>query len=498
MTDINDLLSNSSDGNEEVVNLNNNSEQQAESVSGNISARATEKRMRDSDEQDELVEDGFTTVGKRPKRLNRNLSKNSCQDDIIQEGSKVYMTSKTNLPKQMGLAKLLQSMDIQKVLSIKYKGPFKVLITLENNEEAKKLFTNEKLADLDIICRMTDQSTYSFGIVKNIDVDVNEEEMKEKFECEEEIISMKRLKRLDEERKWVDSESIRMCFRSPSLPPYVYAYGIRFKVEPFTFPVTQCSGCWKFGHLRNQCPTKKIKCPKCGKGHDNCDTKIFTCLNCKEPHMAMDKSCAIFIKEKRIRAIMSQNNCTYRKALEHYLEQQSRLDVSQQNNSSKLVDNFNTHSQGGNLPRTYSSVVRAEAVVHEAPQDLSSEDNVTESESQDNTKISDHAKRTNIRRKRKPKNSSYRNSILEGVERVEETDRVGVENNNKTHKAFRSRQLIKKIITRAKEIIFEKKSLEEKVYGILTLIVTELSMFLVNMCKDGDFMSCVFSLFNNG
>lgn len=66
---------------------------------------------------------------------------------------------------------------------------------------------------------------------------------------------------------------------------------------------------------------KKIVCPKCGGPHPNCETTRYVCVNCKGPHMSLDKTCPIFLKEKNIRKIMSQDNCTYRKALRTFLNE---------------------------------------------------------------------------------------------------------------------------------------------------------------------------------
>lgn len=65
--------------------------------------------------------------------------------------------------------------------------------------------------------------------------------------------------------------------------------------------------------------TEVVICPKCGNKHTNCQIKVYKCVNCSGNHMALSKNCPIYKKEKRIRELMSEFNCTYQKALTTYV-----------------------------------------------------------------------------------------------------------------------------------------------------------------------------------
>lgn len=88
----------------------------------------------------------------------------------------------------------------------------------------------------------------SYGVVRDVDLDIQENEIIEQFRCEHKILAMRRLNRLSDNRQWIDSAVIRLAFNSSPLPSYIIGYGCRSKVEPYDVPVTQCSGCWKYGH----------------------------------------------------------------------------------------------------------------------------------------------------------------------------------------------------------------------------------------------------------
>ncbi|CAH2090525.1 unnamed protein product [Euphydryas editha] len=329
--------------------------------------RLTEKRQRNNSNESEDDED-FITVRRNNKKLARSYSKVSDKDNQNTKNVnnsitfEVCLTSTQTLPKQIALAKLLNAENIKEVLRIKYKGPYKVLVKFEKKEEADKLLNCKKIKEMGCKCQMTDEMSFSYGIVKYIDIDLKEEEIREIFQCQNKIVSVKRLKRLTGDGQWVDSETIRMCFQSSTLPPYIHGYGCRFKVEPYTFPVTQCSGCWKYGHLVRFCPTKKIMCPKCGNDHANCETTKFTCLNCNGNHMALDKSCPVFTKEKEIRKIMSTENCSYRKAFEKF-EDKKRTFINDLMSECSGIENELTSTKQS-TKRTYRDIVVTEAIIH--------------------------------------------------------------------------------------------------------------------------------------
>ncbi|XP_061716301.1 uncharacterized protein LOC133524348 [Cydia pomonella] len=67
------------------------------------------------------------------------------------------------------------------------------------------------------------------------------------------------------------------------------------------------------------CPANRPICPKCGKNHENCEKIDFTCSNCGGRHMALSKNCPIYIRERKIRDLMSEFNCSYKRALTLYV-----------------------------------------------------------------------------------------------------------------------------------------------------------------------------------
>ncbi|XP_072929999.1 uncharacterized protein [Epargyreus clarus] len=234
------------------------------------------------------------------------------------EPAQICVTSKEVFPKQFALAKLLKVHNIQDISRVKYINPYKLLISFENDLSADNFCSCPDFGELGWRCQKTWEVGLSYGVIKDIDIGLPDEELINNIKSNFEIVAVKRLNRRSQDG-WTPSESIKISFSGSSLPPYINLFDMKIKVEPYVFPVTQCSRCWRFGHVAKMCPSNKIICPKCSKTHANCDSNDYKCVNCSGNHMALSKTCPIYGKEKRLRELMSEYNCTYRRALTLYV-----------------------------------------------------------------------------------------------------------------------------------------------------------------------------------
>lgn len=468
--------------------------------------RNVEKRVREEISED----DGFTTVTKKPKkqliRRNDSLNNNcteivgSCENNTQQpQYFEVCLTSKTVLPKMVGMAKLLKSQNINDILKIKYKSPYKMFIVLKYTEDANKVLNCQKFKELEFSCQRTDQLSIIYGIVRNIDLELEENELSEIFQSEADICAVKRLKRLNEDGQWVNSEAIRIGFKGATLPTYIYGYGCRFKVESYMFPVTQCSGCWKYGHIKRFCPTQKILCPKCGKGHDNCETKDFTCINCKGSHMALNKSCPMYLKEKMIREIMSKDKCSYKIALDSYLKQiRKRSEITPVNTEGRET----VSSMSSSRNRSYrDSFTPLEVLTHPVNTCMDSSASLEEI-SEDEEEASENRTTTKRNKKKnKIQNEKNKEQIKKGTKKNENGGQAGKshkeiveENPNKTESVSK----LKIFYNKFKEIWLSDYSTTQKVKNGVRLVLEEIIMYIVTYFKDWDIVSNLYRLLRNG
>lgn len=441
----------------------------------------------------DIEEEEFTLVQhkkNKTSRSNRLLREPSVKQYSGPQCFEVCLSSYQLLPKQIGLAKLLKAENINNVKYIKYKSPYKVHILFENREDADVLLTSNSFSSAGLRCYLTSEVGTTYGVVRNLEMETTEEEMMNAFKCEFEIVAVKRLKRASESGNWVLSETVRFAFKGPLLPDYIYGYDCRFKVEPFTFPVTQCSVCWKFGHLTRSCPTKKTVCPKCGKNHANCETIKFRCINCKGEHMAFDKSCPVFLKERDIRAIMSKDNSTYKNAVSKYIEKKRHdsstdkvFEFGDQPRSYEFTRPGLSYSQSLSTNLTQKEVRNQE--LQECSDSIEESDNDSKEDSCEENVQSKNTTNKN-RRKNRGRKTKQKKSDLGKTEEVTVVEQQ------------QDQGYISRIISKAKNILCSKESLEGKVRMVLQFVLEEVMALIVKTMSNGEALSKIISLFHDG
>jgi hypothetical protein len=287
----------------------------------------TEENMEQNQEEEKYIKSG--------KRMRSDTDEEEPEWKLIQRKEKkvkekdsleIYISCKDKMPKQFLLAKLLKEEGIKDIIRVKYLNHYKIRIEISDEIYANKLETCKKFIDMGWRFYRAMEVTNSYGVIKNVDIDMTDKEILESIvgPGDTQLVSVSRLKRRNmdkqlSEQSWIPSEAIRLCFKGTNIPPYVLVNDLKIKVDRYVFPVTQCSRCWKFGHTAKICLSKNQVCPKCGKSHPNCETHIYNCVNCNGNHMALVKSCPIYMKEKKIRELMADFNCTYRRAMSMYV-----------------------------------------------------------------------------------------------------------------------------------------------------------------------------------
>uniref|UniRef100_A0A2A4JAP1 CCHC-type domain-containing protein n=1 Tax=Heliothis virescens TaxID=7102 RepID=A0A2A4JAP1_HELVI len=332
------------------------------------------KRQRDVEEEEET----WTEVkGKKKLRYGSN---NSVKEEIKYE---VYISSKERLPKQFAMARILKENNISKVNQVKYLSPFKIRLLFECETAAQSLFTCEKLLEKGWRLQKAMELSVCYGLIKDVDLDLADDEILKSISCPApaKLISCHRLNRRNrDEGGWCPSETLRLCFEGSHLPATVRVCDINMRVYPYIHQVSQCSQCWKLGHTRKMCPSKNTICPKCGGHHENCDTTTLSCVNCKGDHISLSKACPAYKKERKLREIMAEFGCTYRKALEIYVPPE--MPIPSKNVLSKPmltpryddtfpclsteptpIKNIIHHHQSSQL--SYAETVKVKASIHE-------------------------------------------------------------------------------------------------------------------------------------
>lgn len=430
-----------------------------------------EKRSRILD-QDEI----WTTVSRGTKRLarsNNNEGEPSVRT-IPEEVIEVSITSIEKLPKQIGMARILKLENIENVVRVKYINPYKVLLRFSCVSSVDLIINCKSLIEKGWRIQRTLEISMSYGIIRDVDLDLSEEEILENLHSEVQIINIKRLKKRDayNSAEWVDSEVVRVGFHGASLPPFIYSHGIRVKLDPYVYPVTQCSRCWRFGHTHRMCPSNKLVCPKCGSNHPNCDITRFKCANCAGAHMALARICPMYVKEKRLRELMAEFNCTYKRALTLYVppSPQPTPNLTQQDFPSTFCT-----QKDPDIPFTSKETTYAQVVVSKNVPDKTQLNNLN----------------TNKKNSGNNKRNKNKENIDEDLHNCPEMDSNSggqeefVSDNSEENKIGFQELLIK-----LKKVIFARRmSWKEKIYCSGKMIIEWIYSYVVSFISEWPFLN---------
>lgn len=415
----------------------------------------------------------------------------------------VYITSAEILPKQFAMAKLLKENNIIGIENVKYISPYKIRLDVLKENHAERIENCKVFIDKGWRIYKAMEKDISYGVIRNVDLDLSEDAILQSLSCQNniEIVSVLRLRRRGSasESGWVPSECVRLGFRGSYLPSYVSIDGLKIKVDPYVFPVSQCSKCWRLGHMSKRCPYNKIVCPKCGGMHANCETTVFKCINCQGDHMALYKQCPVFIKEKKLRELMAEYNCTYKKALTVYVppttpdvvEPKTKFNLfrfslkkNDSNTQNRLFDKTSKSNAKNKETRdtpTYAEILKVEADVHRMDDTI----NLPENNAVNKTKYSRAQRRRNVEGER---SEFMGDNSLDSIE---------------TEKKQQSDNSVKfeELITKLKDIIFLKEiSIQKKVYMSVKCCLEWLILLATEFISERSLFKLVYNWFvnNNG
>lgn len=275
----------------------------------------TQRQNRNKREREEGTEDDDDNFELVMSRKEKKVLK-------MQKVQEIYIHSKNPMPKQFALARLFKEVGIYGINKVKYLNPYKIKVEANDEAVTKQIWSCKRFIEMDWRFQRADEVNASYGIIKEVDAELTDEEILRSITCPEPalLVAAKRLQRRDSDGRWVPSEAVRLSFKGTIVPTHITVDQLRIQVDPYVLPVTQCSRCWSLGHSSRWCSAKSVVCPKCSGLHENCETQLFKCVNCKQNHMALEKQkCPVYLKEKRVREIMSEFRCTYKKALAMYV-----------------------------------------------------------------------------------------------------------------------------------------------------------------------------------
>lgn len=223
------------------------------------------------------------------------------------------------------LAREIFDLNLSDVKGVKNKGLNRVAVEFVSFRAANQFLQNKKLKDKGYEVFVPFNFVTCKAIVREVDMDLSEDDLKNYFTAPVEIISIKRMNRKtfkNDKPEYVPTGTCLFTFRGTIIPKEVYYCGMGMRVSIYVPPVTQCFSCLLYGHTKKNCKSKP-KCFNCaGNEHEEQDenglVKNFSCESkchfCKGNHRSNNKKCPEYERQLNIKKLMAFENLTYHDA----------------------------------------------------------------------------------------------------------------------------------------------------------------------------------------
>lgn len=261
-----------------------------------------------------------------PNEFNVTKKPNVKYDEFSMGPYEVYMEAKTsdnNLGNfhSLSLAKLVFGLKLDNMQKIVRKGRNRIGIIFKNFCSANHFvdrFQNDERYNVFIPYNKTTVK----GIIRFVDIEFSEDDLVNNMFINVRGCNILNARRMNRRVKngndisYIPTTTVCLTLTGSVLPKEVVIYGLVFAVYPYLLPVIQCYNCYRFGHTKKLCRGKQ-RCGRCGQTpHPNngCDIK---CVHCNSgEHIATDRNCPEYSRQKRIKELMSFDNKTFYEANE--------------------------------------------------------------------------------------------------------------------------------------------------------------------------------------
>lgn len=244
---------------------------------------ATNANSRNS--KTEKIIGGTSTDTKGGKNIKNNQDANTKERYLPSDKGPFFVTLVKDGINDVLVGRDLIKKNIRGIIEILKVGKNSIRIRCSNYKFANKILEDRRLQNNECNYKIYIPLIYttSIGIVRNIPMEIEMEEILKYIECDCNVVDAVRMNFWDKEAQVSKpSYNIKITFRSFKIPLEVVIFKAKMKVNQFIPRPLFCKKCLKYGHTINYCENKP-KCVNCGsEDHsENCisDKK---CIYCKE------------------------------------------------------------------------------------------------------------------------------------------------------------------------------------------------------------------------
>lgn len=190
------------------------------------------------------------------------------------------------------------------IVDISVTGQNRMKVTTRSPQAANDLLNLEILKEREIIAYIPNFRVQCTGVIRDIDVELEDNEILAELISPSRPISIRRLTRKTYVNNKLLTEKLPVCFinfDSQSLPQYVSLYGAKCKVNPYIPSIRQCKNCLRFRHSEEQCRSK-MRCEHCTQNHNvrECplaEATLPVCIHCNGEHRSTFRDCPVKIMQ---------------------------------------------------------------------------------------------------------------------------------------------------------------------------------------------------------
>lgn len=250
-------------------------------------------------------------------KQNSNMSEKINKYQPSDKGPYIVIMEKENIS-DVQTGKRLNELNFQNILNINKIAPNKLKVQTNDSNTANRIIKNTSISNIDKIkCYLPNTAVITIGVIRDIDLNMTNEEILNNSSCECKILEVERMMRWDYESKQeLPSRNIKITFRSNKLPDLFKIYFAPRRVDHYISRPIMCKSCLIYGHTKNFCKSNNKVCTNCTETlHDEEIKCISKCKFCKtDNHKTGAAICPEQIKQKEIKKQMCIKKISYREA----------------------------------------------------------------------------------------------------------------------------------------------------------------------------------------
>lgn len=319
----NDIEGNSST----LTNNDNNNpflkKESANPLNGNVSSSGEDEKSVDFSSANSGID---ITEKKQDNDQNRNLVpiKYTSQDN----GPFVIYAKRERI-KEVTLARDLKNCGITNIHNIYKMNESLLKIVFKDKTNANKTMDLKILKNYEFF--IPEMFTTTYGVIRNIEIEIDVNELMDNIKAEVPIIKIERLKTFDSVNKVLkDTETVKIGFRASYLPRRVMLFDGLIKDVKFFLPRPMfCTECITYGHMKKKCRSRTKRCAICGEDTNSKDPHKClgpNCRFCLNNHITNSRDCDEREVQIKIRNTMTIKKTSFREA-KKYVAEKSNLPI---------------------------------------------------------------------------------------------------------------------------------------------------------------------------